>query len=1002
MKKNIFLALSFMTACLMLIVSCQDDELAKNRYNDGKFHFKFAFNDKNGQWNEDGTAKRKTRIMTPVELTMPDNGTQPLYLHCIESEEIVTNEALPETTVNTRGQRLTGKVLEEGKIKTLGLYGRVGADYASGEQVLGANGVEIEQATLEEDGDWYLATPDFEYADSENKWTDAKKGYFYGFAPFPGSGEGQAKCITLGKGTDDKPLLNFTMQADEQDNVDVLTACTEDVTHSVMESQGIELTFRHVLSALKFKMKDDAKDLTVTIDGTDYYIQMKAVRIEGIYSKGTLPIATTASGSTTTWTRDDANTIGACEIKTADMRSRDDIATDTYINTDEHCLMVMPQAVPDDARLVLVCDITENADGSGTKKLANVSYSASLKGKTWLPGNSYTYTFSKYKEILQSKFESSDFAQSTTSTHPVTGGEDDFHITSIVTKISGTGLSSTESMPWHPEYSTDGGTTWKKGLPGNFMIVDAASGKGISDVSNIAGGTNVEYQLKSGKRTDGSTSVHEMAARNYVAGGGDGYVDLSTNTISKGSITSRNRSTANCYIIDGCGKFKLPLAYGNAILNGSTNSKSYTEQVEPKTNATYEVFFNYKDEKISHPYILDDVGVSIDDVTASVVWMDETNLIDITSLKILKDDKGYIAFEVDPEAVKPGNVVIAVKDGSGTIMWSWHIWLTTLPMQISDAVSLEVTKNSTNYKFGMARAHLGRRVAEDDINNTGTKSYTFRAVQNETGKVIAQRNIQQSGGTTSIPTSSIYYQFGRKDPVPAAYPNPETSFNSQSDAIRMEDLINEMGYNYTRGANGVLRKMAWAIQHPDEFINPGHAYTWMIPHGKETPANDAERGQNTWRYGTALWNISYALDVPAVKNQIKTIYDPSPYGYMVATRIAKYWANTITREQSAPSSSVAFIKENQIYVFDYTDDIKFPLCGARNHTSANMESINGHGYAWTTCAIYNATDASNNQVHAFGPIYSKSKQNVKNNTSATFNQGRSLPVRCMRDEVDVP
>ena len=41
---------------------------------------------------------------------------------------------------------------------------------------------------------------------------------------------------------------------------------------------------------------------------------------------------------------------------------------------------------------------------------------------------------------------------------------------------------------------------------------------------------------------------------------------------------------------------------------------------------------------------------------------------------------GYIGFEV-PEDYKEGNAVIAARDAEGTILWSWHIWLTDQPAE---------------------------------------------------------------------------------------------------------------------------------------------------------------------------------------------------------------------------------------------------------------------------------------------------------------------------------
>lgn len=992
MKKNNFLALSFMAACLMLIVSCQDNELAKNRYNDGKLHFKFAFNDKDGQWNEDGTAKRKTRIMTPVELTMPDNGTQPLYLHCIESEEIVTNEALPETTVNTRGQRLTGKVLEEGKIKTLGLYGRVGADYASGEQVLGANGVEIEQATLEEDGVWYVATPDFEYADSENKWTDAKKGYFYGFAPFPGSGEGQTKCITLGKGTDDKPLLNFTMQAEEKDNVDVLTACTENVTHSVMESQGIELTFRHVLSALKFKMKDDAKDLTVTIGGTDYYIQMKAVRIEGIYSKGTLPIASTASGSTTTWNRDDANTIGACEIKTADMRSRNDIKNDAdhFINTDEHCLMVMPQAVPDDARLVLVCDLTTDEAGTTMFK-ENVAYYASLKGKTWLPGNSYTYTFSKYSSYTDYTFSSPDLATNTL-TFPAEGGTELFEITSVATTAASNGTTSTSDEEWHVEYWDEATSTWKKGLPGGYGLTEPAGAHNqIKDLAHIPGGTAQTWGLQAGKRVDGSTGVQTMRAKRYPATGTD-YYDLSTEYGS--------RNTANCYIIDGYGKFKLPLVYGNAILNGATNSSAYTETPQTQgTNkgATLNVFYNYKDNHISSPYIKDDTGVSLDDMTADIVWMDETSLLDYSSMTILKEDHGYLAFEVDYDCVRPGNAVVAVKDGNGDIMWSWHLWFTNLPVKKEDAIT-GITQGG--YTFGLMQYHIGRRLEELEVVNPGDLTYKIRAVQNATGKEIQTSTVTQSSGSTRIQASNLYFQFGRKDPVPGLYADPTSSTLK---VIRMETDIEKLGYEYTRQSSATLQTMGYAIQHPNMYIQ-GASQGWMLPNGQSPTTASATLQQWLYDYAMACWNPAWRLsNTSNYDKPIKSIYDPCPYGYVVPSDLARDWSGAQSVSLDIGESEYnEKINGNKMYIYTYSGtysgkQVQFPLTGRRK-VDGLADNFNKYGYSWTSRVPLNSSN-----VNSFGPLVgsysSTSKKATIKNNKGSIAPGGALSVRPMVDRV---
>ena len=66
---------------------------------------------------------------------------------------------------------------------------------------------------------------------------------------------------------------------------------------------------------------------------------------------------------------------------------------------------------------------------------------------------------------------------------------------------------------------------------------------------------------------------------------------------------------------------------------------------------------------------------------ADVLW--ETFGTDVTPnvgdlVKNVKYASGVITFET-PSTFKEGNAVIAAKDASGKILWSWHIWLTDQP-----------------------------------------------------------------------------------------------------------------------------------------------------------------------------------------------------------------------------------------------------------------------------------------------------------------------------------
>ncbi len=136
---------------------------------------------------------------------------------------------------------------------------------------------------------------------------------------------------------------------------------------------------------------------------------------------------------------------------------------------------------------------------------------------------------------------------------------------------------------------------------------------------------------------------------------------------------------ANCYIVEKAGKYCIDVRYkGNSLV--------------------------------------ETVG---DAVSAEVLWESRTGEVsegDLIGSIGLEDDK--LLFTASD---KKGNALVAVRDASGTILWSWHIWLTDRP---SDQI----------YK-----------------NNAGT---------------VMDRNL---GAVSSVredgeKTYGLYYQWGRKDP----------------------------------------------------------------------------------------------------------------------------------------------------------------------------------------------------------------------------------------------
>lgn len=112
-----------------------------------------------------------------------------------------------------------------------------------------------------------------------------------------------------------------------------------------------------------------------------------------------------------------------------------------------------------------------------------------------------------------------------------------------------------------------------------------------------------------------------------LSSGGIPYVDLSTN------------GTANCYIVSHAGDYSFPAVIGNSldpvgnVASAEVLWESFASNVAPKAG----------------------------DLVSEVSYKD-----------------GKVMFKASGEK---GNAVIAAKDDRGTILWSWHIWLTDTPKE---------------------------------------------------------------------------------------------------------------------------------------------------------------------------------------------------------------------------------------------------------------------------------------------------------------------------------
>ena len=435
---------------------------------------------------------------------------------------------------------------------------------------------------------------------------------FFAYAP-----TANTQYVLSGRTQAGSPTISVTIPSDVNDQKDLLVAKTDELAGNT--NTAVALSFNHALTAIRFVCGDDMQVGTV-----------KSVSLKNVYSKGTYNMGTQ------TWS--DLDTPATFS------QTLDKVTTgtpDEALTSEAQTFMMVPQTLPDGAQLEVV--FTDNSSIDHT-------LTADIKGTSWPVGKTVTYKISS---------SSINWSYTLTVSGPAdftyTGGTQPYSVTSYRENTKGV----QEAAPWTAQYSVDNGVSWTDTRP-EWLTAFTASG---------AGGTSAQpYDATVSVQTGTDTSPHTTALQNATAKGtADTPYNLSNQT--DGGPTDEN--TANCYVVSAPGYYSFPLVYGNALKNRSTNESAY------KTGNTgsniLSNFINHTGAGISDPYIANNNGCT--PAKAELVWQDVMDLV--TDIKYnAGSNGGNISFKVDRFSIQQGNAVIAIKDASNNVLWSWHIWVT--------------------------------------------------------------------------------------------------------------------------------------------------------------------------------------------------------------------------------------------------------------------------------------------------------------------------------------
>ena len=663
----------------------------------------------------------------------------------------------------------------------------------------------------------------------------------YAYSPYNGDGVTVASSSTDGGA----PVLAFKQKADVASQIDLLESQSADIAGD--SETGIDLTFTHSLSGIKVKFASFGAEVTV-----------KSVKFSNLYSSGNHALGSgtwTNLGDLTSWTVSEDLTVPVSG------------GSETF--SEANTILTVPQTCVEDAAMEIVLS------QSGIE----YKYKTKLSGLELKQGYITTITLSlSSSDILAAVAETSSLSDftNTTSTASQT-------LTVKAFSLYNNGLKA--PAPWSMEFSTDG-SAWSTTKP-DWITLSKTSGNGSLEGESVTVTAGTRSLGADEPDAESQARVAVLQGRSSL-GSSSSPVDLSMRDYNGDAVSGR--STANCYIVHQAGYYKFPLAYGNAVKNGVTNTEAfYTSVATGFEDADGNTF-----TASSSPYLADGT------YSMEVLWNDTEVPFTLSASSVSVDGVPYAEFSIPQSGIKEGNILIAAKK-DGVVKWSWHIWVSGADF------TPEVITNSSSVNFSIMPIDLGWCGMIAPGYPERSCYLRIKTVSGVSDPVaVRQAFVAGSGGTTY---AALYYQWGRKDPF--------------------------IGMGIAPSADGKISYV--------ETSSTGRMYE--AHQNPTTHYNNNNYGPTNSSYAKNWFWDSKCSGTSIDQKPTKTIYDPCPAGWTVP----QY--NTFT---GFSTSNVVgsfdkgwYFKRNS----GDTEGLFFPAFGYRIYDSASLYDVGSYGCRWLSVPL---------------------------------------------------
>ncbi len=672
---------------------------------------------------------------------------------------------------------------------------------------------------------------------------DAYRMKFFAYAPHSFANGNEMSIVENGG----KPVITYTTALDARDQQDLLA--TTELTDAVGDyNQTLPLKhFRHLLTAVNVKASDN-------LGRTITSIKFSGIKQSGTYTLGDIEWDPTGND---------------IEISCTGLeKPLGETVTEIITDDEGTTFMMIPQSL-ENAKIEVTL---KNAKGN------EETLSASLLGE-WKMGERVVYTLSLTDEIIEGiiefRYDEIAFDYKGENTYAPNGGTLQTyarrsHYVSYVKKTDSQGKETIEPKGWTARFV-------ERQEDGNSVIPTTRPEWVKGNISTNGVGNIPQYDENNQQtwNNDYSFSMTLEKAKlvpnlhNNLFKGKTPVKDYDLST--KGGTTEMN--TANCYIVNAPGTYKFPLVYGNAIQNGNDNIMTYRAVGIGEGQDILLAFLNHANKPIENAWIASSGNKNEDDdaivpYDAVLIWEDTQNSL-VTNVRLTPDpgttpvpnaEDYRVNFEITDENIKQGNAVIAVRDANQIILWSWHIWVTDYEAMSGPEVMTEYKPSDTqvdrtvynrdNENFIFMGVPLGWC---DGDSYEGRETW-LELTQDDTGEKAYLKIVQKEAHLIG---NAPYYQWGRKDPM--------LPFSGDVDDANNRNKKYRNHNGYILGNKGNQTSIGEAIQNPHLFIDYAQSLlqNWFIPAGNYLN----------------LWDMRYTGN--NVYTGMKTVYDPSPVGYMI-------------------------------------------------------------------------------------------------------------------------